>query len=96
MPNNKKTNLGKICFYFNLVVFIYFFQLIILFNLKIDNQFTSFIRELFTIPFLLGGFVLLILSLMAFKSDKYSITKYSFWAVVVIVLNISMIVLTFN
>lgn len=66
-------------------------HLILLSYHEIDTQFTSFIRELFTIPFLLGEIALIILSIKAFKSDKYSLNSYSFWAIIVIVLTILML-----
>ena len=92
MKINDNPKLGKICFYLNLIGTIYFLHLILLSYLEIDTQFTSFIRELFTIPFLLGGIVLIILSIKAFKSDKYLLNSYSFWAIIVMTLNILMLI----
>lgn len=85
--------LGKICFYLHLIGTIYFLHLIILSYLNIDTQFTGFIRELFTIPFLLAGIVVIVLSIKTFKSDKYSLHKYSFWAIIVMAFNILMLII---
>ncbi len=83
--------LGKICFFLNLIGTIYFVQLILLSYLEIDTPFTSFIRELFTLPILAIGIVIIILSIVAFKADKYSFKTYSFGAIIVIAINILML-----
>lgn len=88
-----KLKLGKLCYYVNLFGTIYFAQLILLSYLNIDTQFTSFIRELFTIPVLMLGIPLIILSIKAFKSDKYSLRSYSFGAIIVTTLNILALIL---
>lgn len=83
--------LGKICFYLNLIGTIYFVHLLLLSYLEIDTPFTGFIRELFTLPILGIGIVMIILSIVAFKADKYSLKTYSFGAIIVIVVNILML-----
>ena len=89
--NKEYSKLGKICFYLNLIGTIYLIQLILLSYLEIDTQFTSFIRELFTLPMLGIGIVIIILSIVAFKADKYSLKTYSFGAIIVIAINILML-----
>ena len=83
--------LGKICFYLNLIGTIYLIHLILLSYLEIDTPFTSFIRELFTLPMMGIGIIMIILSIIAFKADKYSFKTFSFWAIIVVAVNILML-----
>ena len=91
MKIKENPKLGKICFFLNLIGTIYFIHLILLSYLEIDTPFTSFIRELFTLPILAIGIVIIILSIVAFKADKYSFKTYSFGAIIVIAINILML-----
>ncbi len=55
--------------------------------LKWNNFFIQFIVESFTILLLIGQVVLLSISAIYWKNDRFSINQYSFWAFLILFLN---------
>jgi hypothetical protein len=92
MNVNDKSKLGRICFYLSLLEMVYFMHLLLLYYLHIDTRTTSMIREFFTIPFLFGGVVLIILSIIAYVLDKFSFKSYSFMAINIMTLTVLMLI----
>jgi hypothetical protein len=82
---------GKTLFYLNLLGSFYFSHLIVLSYLDIDTRATSIIRESLTVLFLLFGMVIIVNTFKVVRSENYCIHSYSFWAFVLMILNISMI-----
>ena len=83
-----KLESGKSLFYINLIGTIYFSYIVILMYLNIDTEATSMINEIFTTLFLLLGVVVIVYTIKVFKNDQYKLYTYSFWAVVMVIINI--------
>ncbi len=51
---------------------------------KFNPVWFGILRESITIPILLGAIVLLVLSIMAWRKDKFAIQSYAFYAILLI------------
>lgn len=52
---------------------------------KFDAVWLGILREILTIPIILGAFILLVLSVIAWRSDRFSLRSYAFYAILLIV-----------
>lgn len=82
----QQTRGDKVVFLFSLVAFAYFTLLIITSQLKWDPVFLGIVRELVTLPAIVGLLVLLVLSAMAFVKGNFRIRSFAFYSLVVVVL----------
>jgi len=55
--------------------------------LKCNNLFLQFIVESFTFLFLIGQVVLLVIAAKYWKNDKFPVKTYSFWALIILLVN---------
>jgi hypothetical protein len=82
----------KILFLFSLLAFAYFTLLIVTSRLKWEPVFLGVVRELVTLPAVLGVLLLLALSGMAFIKGDFKLGSFAFYALVVVVLTITAMV----
>jgi hypothetical protein len=82
----------KVLFLFSLLAFVYFVVLIVTSRLKWDPVFLGVVRELVTLPAVLGVLVLLVLSGMAFIKGNFKMGSFAFYALVVVVLTLTAMV----
>lgn len=82
----------KVLFLFSLLAFAYFAVLIVTSRLQWDPVFLGVVREMLTLPAVLGVLVLLALSGMAFVKANFKLGSFAFYALVVVVLTITAMV----
>lgn len=79
----------KVVFVLSLLAFAYFSLLIVTSQLKWDPVFLGVVRELVTLPAILGVLVLLVLSGMAFVKGNFRVHSFAFYSLLVVVLTIT-------
>jgi hypothetical protein len=79
----------KVVFLFSLLVFAYFSLLILSSQLKWDPVFLGVLRELVTLPAIVGVLVLLVLSAMAFVKGNFKVNSFAFYSLLLVVLTIA-------
>lgn len=82
----------KLVFLFSLLAFAYFSLLIITSQLKWDPVFLGVVRELVTLPAIVGVLVLLTLSGMAFVKGNFKVRSFAFYSLIVVVLTIAVMI----
>ena len=88
----QQTRGDKLVFLFSLGAFAYFMLLIITSQLKWDPVFLGVVRELVTLPAIVGVLVLLALSGMAFVKGNFKVRSFAFYALLVVVLTIAVMI----
>lgn len=84
-----QTKGDKLIFLFSLGAFAYFSLLIISSQLKWDPVLLGVVRELVTLPAIVGVLVLLTLSAMAFVKGNFNVRSFAFYSLIVVVLTIA-------
>lgn len=82
----------KVVFLFSLVAFAYFTLLIITSQLKWEPVFFGLIRELVTLPAIVGLLALLVLSGMAFVKGNFRVRSFAFYSLVIVVLTMATLI----
>lgn len=79
----------RVVFLFSLLAFAYFSLLIITSQLKWDPVFLGVVRELVTLPAIVGVLVLLVLSGMAFVKGNFKVRSFAFYSLLVVLLTLA-------
>jgi hypothetical protein len=79
----------KVVFLFSLLAFAYFSLLIVTSQLKWDPVLLGVVRELVTLPAIMGVMILLVLSGMAFIKGNFKVNSFAFYSLLVVVLTIT-------
>lgn len=87
-----QTKGDKLVFLFSLGAFAYFTLLIITAQLKWNPGFLGVVRELVTLPAVVGVLVLLALSAMAFVKRNFKVRSFAFYSLLVVVLTIAVMI----
>lgn len=87
-----QTKGDKLVFLFSLLAFAYFSLLIITSQLRWDPVFLGVVRELVTLPAIVGVLVLLTLSCMAFVKGNFKVRSFAFYSLIVVVLTIAVMI----
>lgn len=82
----------KLVFLFSLLAFTYFSLLILTSQLQYNPVFLGVVRELVTLPAIVGVMVLLALSGMAFVKGNFRINTFPFYSLLLLALTITVMV----
>jgi hypothetical protein len=79
----------KVVFLFSLLAFVYFTLLIVTSQLNWDPVLLGVVREMITLPAVIGLLVLLVLSGMAFVKGNFKVNSFAFYSLLVVMLTIT-------
>lgn len=81
----------KILFILSFIPGLWMGVLLLAYYTSFDPVWLGVLREILTIPIILGAFVLLVLSVIAWRKDRFSVRSFAFYAILLIVVTFTVL-----